>query len=80
VYDTYSANVEYVEKPYAHMWALDVPTDIYETGDCSSQEQSLTYPYMVNFGWDFAGDALNHLLPNVEGSTVTEVAERDFDW
>ena len=62
------------------MWGADLPTDIYETGDCSSQEQSLEYPYIVNCGWDFAGDVLNHLLPNVEGSTVTEVAERDLDW
>ena len=33
-----------------------------------------------NCGYDLAGDILKYLLPNIVGSTVTELNPRDQDW
>ena len=54
-----------------------MPTDEYnEFVDCTIPDG----PKVVNCGYDSAGEVLSFLLPNVENSTVTEIAERDLDW
>lgn len=34
----------------------------------------------TNCGYDWAGKVLQHLLPNVPGSNITEIGGKDEDW
>lgn len=59
---------------------MDISTDTFPAGDCGDEELSEENPWMVNCGYDFAGEVLEHLLPNVVGSEVTEIQEKTEDW
>ena len=57
------------KEDYGHVWQVYQPTDKYEFADCDTHEAF----DVVNCGDDVAKDILTHLLPNVAGSTVTEI-------
>lgn len=69
-----------VEKDYGHVFPTDLPTDVMAEGDCADKEAEVTKPYVTNCGYDLAGDMLSHMLPNIVGSEITELAARDPDW
>jgi len=78
-YDEFEANINWVEKPWAHNWATDVPEEwglpygMTKKESCTESGGRLIY----NCGFDTAGEILTHLLPNIDGSTVQP---KDLDW
>lgn len=51
-----------------------MPEDQWEVKSC---EDDVNYGRMLNCGVDTAGEILNHLYPNLDGSTVKA---KDPDW
>jgi len=66
-YDHYGSNVTFVENNYVHTWPTDVPESQFAVKDC---EVEVPYGRIINCGHDVAGDILNHLYPNIDGSKV----------
>lgn len=78
--DNYNANMKFVEKDFGHLWPSDLPTDVMAEGDCADPAGEHDKPYITNCGYDLAGDMLSHMLPNIVGSEITELAAKDTDW
>jgi hypothetical protein len=74
-YDNYESNILYLENDFGHNWPADISTDELPSISCNS----FGFP-VANCGYDAAGMILNHTLPNITGSTVTSLNERDTDW
>jgi hypothetical protein len=74
--DNYNANMKFVEKDFNHLVPTDLPTDVLAEGDCANGASYVP----VNCGYDLAGDMLSHMLPNIVGSEITELAAKDTDW
>lgn len=80
-YESLGANVDWIEEEFfQQVWPIDTTKDKWPRQDCSSELPMSFDEQMRNCGFDLAGDILKFLLPNIEGSEVTELAPRDQDW
>lgn len=66
-YKEFGSNVKFVSKGYVHAWPTDVPAEQLEVSEC---EVEVLAGRIFNCGDDTAGNILNHLYPNIDGSTV----------
>ena len=66
-YEHFGADIEYIENNFVHCWPTDVPDSQFEITDC---EVEVPYGRIINCGYDLVGDILNHLYPNIDGSSV----------
>ena len=78
-YEEFDADISWNEKPWEHAWTTDVPEEwglpygMELKESCTEGGGRLIY----NCGFDTAGEILNHLLPNIDGSTIQP---KDLDW
>lgn len=73
-YENLGATVEYLEEDFTHTYPTD--SDETELVSCADGEKRT----VSNCGYDWAGKVLNHLLPNIPGSNVTEIAPKFENW
>ena len=76
-YDYFEANTEVKETNFNHLWPADLPLDVMPYRNCTDKPEN---PFVSNCGFDFAGNVLRHLLPNVKDSNVTQVNDPEHDW
>ena len=68
-----------IEKEFYHVWPSDITQESMEYKSCSSKP--LLYEGMIsNCGYDFAGNTLKFLLPNIVGSEILEVNPPNKNW
>jgi len=78
-YEGFEANVEWVEKPWDHNFATDVPAEWGEEYGVTKKENCLDTSgrRLYNCGFDTAGEILKHMLPNLDGSSLQA---KDNEW
>ena len=76
-FEKVGSNVEYHIEDRGHAWPTDVKPRFWEfvRNTCTNFE----FP-VGNCGYDTPGMILEHLLPNIPGSTVTEIQPKEYDW
>lgn len=65
----------YDPEDFGHVFPIDYPTDQWPRETCDG-----TGEFLCNNGYDSAGKILSHLLTNIPGSGVSELAPKDYDF
>ena len=69
----------FVEKEWAHVLPIDYDTDVIPASECKGGEENIGVP-AANCQYDAAGIILSHLLTNIPGFGVDELAPKDLDF
>lgn len=87
-YENFGANVTFLQEEFSHTYPVDISTEELPEVSCvieaEDNDQLISLGgekrQVSNCGYDWAGKVLNHLLPNVPGSNITEIMPPNDNW